>query len=623
MSHGKSGGLSAGLVVGALGVVFGDVGTSPLYALRTVFADSHLDPADLGNILGVLSLIFWSILLIVAVKYVLIVLKADNDGEGGVLALTQLTVHSADRRLIAVLSFIGLAGCSLFFGDGVITPAISVLSAVEGLEIVAPDLEHAVIPIAAVVLLGLFSVQKRGTDTIGKAFGPIMIIWFTTLAVLGVRSIVQNPEVLVAVNPLYAISLVQTHFVLSLTIFGAVFLCVTGGEALYADLGHFGRPAISWAWFVGVLPALLLNYFGQGALLLREPEALKNPFYLLAPQEVILPLVLLSTAATVIASQAVISGVFSICRQCQLLGYLPRMRIVHSSESSIGQVYLPSVNWALCICTLILVAGFQSSDALAGAYGIGVSITMVIDSVLMLSLLWTMRKGMNVAQMVVLGLVLIIELLFVLGNSAKITSGGWFPLIFGLALLTAMRTWQRGRSELAKRTSREDYTPHKFQELLESTRPVTVPRTAVFLSSDRTLLPRTLVRNVKYNGVIHAQTVVLNLQTAPVPRVLRGSTTRSEMLMPGLYRIWAQVGFMETPDVPKLLRDAQRTWKDLDLHDVTYFLGRDDIVLTNQGNLPLWRKRLFAFMSRNSAFAGTHFGLEASKVVESGAQVEL
>ncbi|MEY4356792.1 MAG: hypothetical protein RL469_118 [Pseudomonadota bacterium] len=609
MSHGKTGGLSAGLVVGALGVVFGDVGTSPLYALRTVFADSHLDPADLGNILGVLSLIFWSILLIVAVKYVLIVLKADNEGEGGVLALTQLTVHSADRRLIAVLSFIGLAGCSLFFGDGVITPAISVLSAVEGLEIVAPDLEHAVIPIAAVVLLGLFSVQKRGTDTIGKAFGPIMIIWFTTLAVLGVRSIVQNPEVLVAVNPLYAISLVQTHFVLSLTIFGAVFLCVTGGEALYADLGHFGRPAISWAWFIGVLPALLLNYFGQGALLLREPDALKNPFYLLAPQEVILPLVLLSTAATVIASQAVISGVFSICRQCQLLGYLPRMRIVHSSESSIGQVYLPSVNWALCICTLILVAGFQSSDALAGAYGIGVSITMVIDSVLMLSLLWTMRKGVNVAQMVVLGLVLIIELLFVLGNSAKITSGGWFPLIFGLALLTAMRTWQRGRSELAKRTSREDYTPHKFQELLESTRPVTVPRT--------------LVRNVKYNGVIHAQTVVLNLQTAPVPRVLRGSTTRSEMLMPGLYRIWAQVGFMETPDVPKLLRDAQRTWKDLDLHDVTYFLGRDDIVLTNQGNLPLWRKRLFAFMSRNSAFAGTHFGLEASKVVESGAQVEL
>lgn len=623
MSHGKTGGLSAGLVVGALGVVFGDVGTSPLYALRTVFADSHLDPADLGNILGVLSLIFWSILLIVAVKYVLIVLKADNEGEGGVLALTQLTVHSADRRLIAVLSFIGLAGCSLFFGDGVITPAISVLSAVEGLEIVAPDLEHAVIPIAAVVLLGLFSVQKRGTDTIGKAFGPIMIIWFTTLAVLGVRSIVQNPEVLVAVNPLYAISLVQTHFVLSLTIFGAVFLCVTGGEALYADLGHFGRPAISWAWFIGVLPALLLNYFGQGALLLREPDALKNPFYLLAPQEVILPLVLLSTAATVIASQAVISGVFSICRQCQLLGYLPRMRIVHSSESSIGQVYLPSVNWALCICTLILVAGFQSSDALAGAYGIGVSITMVIDSVLMLSLLWTIRKGVNVAQMVVLGLVLIIELLFVLGNSAKITSGGWFPLIFGLALLTAMRTWQRGRSELAKRTSREDYTPHKFQELLESTRPVTVPRTAVFLSSDRTLLPRTLVRNVKYNGVIHAQTVVLNLQTAPVPRVLRGSTTRSEMLMPGLYRIWAQVGFMETPDVPKLLRDAQRTWKDLDLHDVTYFLGRDDIVLTNQGNLPLWRKRLFAFMSRNSAFAGTHFGLEASKVVESGAQVEL
>ena len=623
MSHGKTGGLSAGLVVGALGVVFGDVGTSPLYALRTVFADSHLDPADLGNILGVLSLIFWSILLIVAVKYVLIVLKADNEGEGGVLALTQLTVHSADRRLIAVLSFIGLAGCSLFFGDGVITPAISVLSAVEGLEIVAPDLEHAVIPIAAVVLLGLFSVQKRGTDTIGKAFGPIMIIWFTTLAVLGVRSIVQNPEVLVAVNPLYAISLVQTHFVLSLTIFGAVFLCVTGGEALYADLGHFGRPAISWAWFIGVLPALLLNYFGQGALLLREPDALKNPFYLLAPQEVILPLVLLSTAATVIASQAVISGVFSICRQCQLLGYLPRMRIVHSSESSIGQVYLPSVNWALCICTLILVAGFQSSDALAGAYGIGVSITMVIDSVLMLSLLWTMRKGVNVAQMVVLGLVLIIELLFVLGNSAKITSGGWFPLIFGLALLTAMRTWQRGRSELAKRTSREDYTPHTFQELLESTRPVTVPRTAVFLSSDRTLLPRTLVRNVKYNGVIHAQTVVLNLQTAPVPRVLRGSTTRSEMLMPGLYRIWAQVGFMETPDVPKLLRDAQRTWKDLDLHDVTYFLGRDDIVLTNQGNLPLWRKRLFAFMSRNSAFAGTHFGLESSKVVESGAQVEL
>ncbi|MEY3464651.1 MAG: potassium transporter Kup [Steroidobacteraceae bacterium] len=623
MSHGKSASLSAGLVVGALGVVFGDVGTSPLYALRTVFADSQLDPANLGNILGVLSLIFWSILLIVAIKYVLIVLKADNDGEGGVLALTQLTIHSADPRLVAVLSLIGLAGCALFFGDGIITPAISVLSAVEGLEIVEPDLEHAVIPIAAVVLLTLFSLQKSGTDKIGKAFGPIMILWFGTLAVLGVLSIAQNPEVLVAVNPIYAIDLVRAHLGLSLTIFGAVFLCVTGGEALYADLGHFGRPAISCAWFMGVLPALLLNYFGQGALLLRDAAALKNPFYLLAPSNLLLPLVLLATAATVIASQAVISGVFSICRQCQLLGFLPRMRIVHSSEASIGQVYLPSVNWMLCICTLILVAGFRSSDALAGAYGIGVSITMVIDTVLMLTLLSMLRSRGNILQMAVLGVVLAVELLFVLGNSAKITSGGWFPLAFGVLLLTVMRTWQHGRSELAKRTSREDYTPQKFRELLESAQPVVVPRTAVFLSSDRTLLPRTLVRNVKYNGVLHAQTVVLNLQTVSVPRVLQGSTTRTELVMPGLYRIWAQVGFMETPDVPKLLRDAQRTWRDLELHEVTYFLGRDDIVLTHQGNLPMWRKRLFAFMSRNSAFAGTHFGLEASRVVESGAQVEL
>jgi KUP system potassium uptake protein len=580
---------SLALVIGAMGVVFGDVGTSPLYAFRAVFTVSGLSPAELANIQGVLSLVFWSIASVVALKYVTIVLRADNDGEGGVLALMQLARGSAGTRAAVPLTLMGLIGCALFFGDGVITPAISVLSAVEGLELAAPSLAGSVVPITVVILLVLFRLQRKGTERIGRAFGPIMLLWFTVLAVLGTLSIVQSPEVLVAVHPAYAFALFIDHPGIALAVFGAVFLCVTGGEALYADLGHFGRPAIARAWYFLVWPALLLNYFGQGALLLRDPAALASPFYKLAPAAMVLPLVLLATAATVIASQAVISGVFSIARQCQQLGFLPRMRIVHSSEEAIGQVYVPFVNWALCLMTLLLVVAFGSSDRLAGAYGV----------------------------------VLALEALYILGNLQKIGDGGWVPLALGSTLFFLMQTWRSGRDVVASRTAREDLRPAEFVALVDRLQPTVVDRTVVFLSGNAELMPRTLVRNLQTNRVLHAQTIVMTLHTASVPRVDFGSRVRLHELRPGLYRVVATIGFMDRPDIPALLREAQRRHKELELRGAAYVIGRDDVVTTGRSDFTRLQKALFAFMSRNAEFAGDHFGIPAEQILESGGQVAI
>lgn len=614
---------SAALVVGATGIVFGDVGTSPLYAFRAVFSASGLDAAQLASVLGVLSLVFWSIAAVVALKYVTIVLRADNEGEGGVLALMQLARGSAGPGPAAWLALMGLAGCALFFGDGVITPAISVLSAVEGLELVAPELERAVVPIALGILVALFVIQRKGTARIGRAFGPVMMLWFATLAATGLQSILQSPEVLAAVNPAHAAALVASHPGLALAIFGAVFLCVTGGEALYADLGHFGRPAIARAWYLVVWPALLLNYFGQGALVLRDPAALESPFFRLVPGALTLPLVVLATAATVIASQAVISGVFSITRQCQQLGYLPRMRIVHSSEETIGQVYVPFVNWMLCALTLLLVVSFGSSESLAGAYGVGVSITMVLDSLLMLSLLAATQRPLRHLQLGLIGLVLGIELLYVAGNLQKLGSGGWVPLVLGGTLFLLMRTWERGREAVAARTAREDYRPAEFLALLERLQPTVVERTVVFMSGNPELVPRTLVRNLQTNRVLHSQTILMTVRTAPVPHVDTGSRTRVQELHPGLYRVLCTVGFMDRPDVPALLREAQRREKQLELKQAVYVLGRDDVVTSGRSPLSRLQKALFAFMSRNAEFAGNHFGISAENIVESGSQVAI
>jgi len=614
--------LSPALVIGAVGIVFGDVGTSPLYALRVVLS-TGLNPSSLPDVLGVLSLIFWAIALVVGLKYVAIVLRADNDGEGGVLALTQLTLGSASYKLAGTLSLMGLAGCALFFGDGVITPAISVLSAVEGLELVAPDLKSAIVPIALGILVALFVVQKKGTTTIGRAFGPIMVTWFVTLSALGIASILKTPEVIAAVNPKHAIELFLTYPTMGLVIFGAVFLCVTGGEALYADLGHFGRRTITGGWLLIVWPALLLNYFGQGALLLRNPAAIENPFFLLAPRELLFPLVIMATAATVIASQAVISGVFSIARQCQLLGLLPRMRVVHSSEHAIGQVYVPSINWLLCVMTLALVIGFQSSEALAGAYGVGVSITMALDSILMLIFLFSISTRNRVLQITAISFVLLIETFFIAGNLLKLPDGGWVPLALGLLLLLVMQTWRHGRRELVSRTQREDFTLRDFQALIDRVQPAIVEKTVVFLSSDATRIPRTLARNIQVNQIRHSQTILLTVVTVSIPRVLVGSRTHVEEIFPGIFRIVCNVGFMEQIDVPTLLLEARRQFKELDMRGATYMLSRDDIVTSSRPGMMRILKVLFAFMSRNSEFAGSHFGIPADRIIESGRQVEI
>ncbi|MFM8518470.1 MAG: potassium transporter Kup [Nevskiaceae bacterium] len=610
------------LVIGAIGSVFGDVGTSPLYALRAVM-QTGLNPLLLPDVLGVLSLIFWAIALVVGLKYVAIVLRADNDGEGGVLALTQLALARTHFNIAGTLSAMGLIGCALFFGDGVITPAISVLSAVEGLELVAPSFEGVVVPLALGILLALFVIQKKGTTRIGRAFGPIMVTWFLVLAALGAHSILQTPEVLVAINPRYALELLYQHPLVALAIFGAAFLCVTGGEALYADLGHFGRKAITRGWLLLVWPALLLNYFGQGALLLRDATAIQNPFFLLAPRELLLPLVCLATAATVIASQAVISGVFSITRQCEQLGLLPRMRIVHSSEQAIGQVYVPFINWMLCLTTLMLVIGFGSSSALAGAYGVGVSITMALDSILMFALLLSTTPRYRSALMAVIVFVLLIELGFIAGNLLKLPDGGWVPLALGLLLFFVMATWRQGRSVLAAKVRRDDFTLPEFQRLIDQIEPAMVEKTAVYLASDSTLVPRALVRNVQLNRVLHAQTVLLTVQTATSPRVLAGSRTRVQELLPGVYRIVCTVGFMDHVDVPALMQEARRHFKDLELKGALYIVGRDDIVTSRRPGMTRIQKALFAFMSRNAELAGSHFGIPAERILESGRQVEI
>ena len=612
-----------GITIAALGVVFGDIGTSPLYALRTCFRDAGATQLNLLSVLGVLSLIFWSLALIISTKYVSIVLRADNRGEGGVLALTTLVLSKAPQRSAALLATLGLIGCALFFGDGVITPAISVLSAIEGLELIAPGMEHAVVPLALVVLLVMFSVQKRGTAKIGRAFGPVMMLWFTTLSVLGAVSIAANPSILVAANPYYAVIFLINHSGIALVIFAAVFLSVTGGEALYTDLGHFGRRPISRAWFIIVWPALLLNYFGQGALLLRDPSAVRNPFFLLAPSELLLPLVLLSTAATIIASQAVISGVFSITRQCQQLGYLPRLRIEHSSADSIGQVYVPTINALLCVVTLGLVLAFQTSDNLAGAYGVGVSTTMLIDSILMLVLLSTRSGGDAKFQFALMLLLALVEVGFVLGNFGKIPDGGWFPVLYGLIVFTVMRTWRTGRTIVSERMGREERSVAAFLDMVEKTKPARVDRVAVFLSSNATGIPRTLVRNLKNNHVLHAHTVLLAVTTEPVPRVLRGARLQVETIAPGLYRVHAHIGFMETANVPKLLRDAERLGLDFRTADAIYFLGRDDIVVGTRRGMAPWRKRLFVFLANNSQFASAHFGIPPERLMEAGGQVEI
>jgi KUP system potassium uptake protein len=613
------------LVLTALGVVFGDIGTSPLYAFRECLNPEHGIAVTQQNIIGILSLILWSLVLIISIKYVAIVLRADNRGEGGVLALSTLVSSaSSNWRVWGPVSAFGVFGAALFFGDGFITPAISVLSAMEGLAVATPRLEHFVLPGAVIILTALFLVQRRGTGAMGRMFGPVTLVWFVTLALLGARWIITRPDVVFAINPLYAVQFFTHNGWAGFVTLASVFLAVTGGEALYADMGHFGRAPIRRGWFVIVLPALVLNYFGQGALLLENPNAISNPFYLMAPSWLLPILIVLATAATVIASQAVISGVFSITRQALNLGYLPRLRVAHSSEEEIGQVYVPTLNWMLFAGTMTLIIVFQSSSALAGAYGIAISSTMLIDSILVIMLL-RVRPNEPRRRLVmgVLGFILLIELAFFLSNSLKFAHGGWLPIAVAILAYVLMTTWQEGRRTLNWLVAKEQMPVRDFLALIEREPPVRVAGTAVYLASEAGGMPRALLNNLRFNRVLHQRNVLLTFVRPEMPFVSPETRVEIQNLGEGLCRIIARYGFMESPNVVAALRAAEEAGVPYEPEQTVYVVGRENPVFAVGSGMPLWRKRLFAFMGRNSQLAAIHFGVPSHRLLEVSSQVRL
>jgi KUP system potassium uptake protein len=609
------------LSIAALGVVYGDIGTSPLYALRECFHEAHGIAVTTANVHGVLSLIFWSLVLIVSVKYLLFVLRADNEGEGGILALMTLAsskMRSPRRRIVAAT--LGLFGSALLYGDGAITPAISVISAVEGLEIAAPSLKPFVIPITVVILLSLFAFQRHGTARVGALFGPIVVVWFVTLTVLGLVNIAQNPSVLVALLPSAAYGFFMEHGLAGATVLGGVFLVVTGGEALYADLGHFGRRPIRYAWFCLVFPALVINYFGQGALLVADPSAIASPFFKMAPEWALYPLIALSTAATVIASQALITGVYSLTNQATMLGFMPRVSVQHTSAQERGQIYVPAMNWLLMLTTIGLVIGFGSSTRLAAAYGIAVTLTMVITTLLAYSLAregwgWSAPRALFVTL-----LFLVPELFFFGANVSKIPHGGWFPLAAGAAIFAVMTTWKRGRRILSERFQDRLVPLQDFYEIMHLERPARVPGTAVFMTSAAAGTPPPLLHNFVHNRVVHQHIVLLTIvtdQSAHVPAVTRCSREELEL---GFVRLIARYGFMEQPDVPQLLIE-QGLIKSVD--HTTFFLGRETMMATAKAGMARWRIHLFSFLTRNAAPATRFFRIPPDRVMEIGAQIEL
>lgn len=613
------------LVLTALGIVYGDIGTSPLYAIREAFHGAHAIPLENTNVLGVLSLIVWALLFIISFKYLQFVLRADNKGEGGVLALTALATMQKDKKIWfqRFFLYLGLFGAGLIVGDSVITPAISVLSAVEGLEYVAPGLDHYVIPITFLILIGLFSLQHRGTAKIGAYFGPIMLLWFTTLGLLGVSSIVEAPEVLKALNPYYALHFWFISPQLAFLSMGAVFLVVTGGEALYADMGHLGRTATSKGWFYVALPGLLLNYFGQGALLLRAPAAIENPFYLLAPEWAMIPLVVLATMATIIASQAVISGFFSMASQCVQLGYMPRLKIIHTSEKEIGQIYVPVINWVALIGTLWLVIEFKNSSSLAAAYGISVSMTMVITSLLAAIVAfhtwkWTWHKIVPLFASF-----LVVDFLFLGANFIKIADGGWVPLVIATATFTLMTTWKKGRAVLYERLRARSYPFDSLLADVERLKPAKVPGTAIFMVGDPNVTPPTLLHNLRHNKVLHETIIFLTIIGEDVAFVPKNEKVQVKKMAEGFFRVTGHYGFSETPDVMHLLQSCEKLESSFQLKDPTFFLGREILVAGKGAELPFWRKILFSFMAKNSASANTYFKLPLDRVIEVGMQIEL
>ncbi len=616
------------LALGALGVVYGDIGTSPLYALRECVATgpgTHGVPPTPENVLGLLSLIFWALLLAVTLKYLWFVLRADNQGEGGVLALFALVEgkQGPKSRGVSALLLLGIFGAGLLVGDGVITPVVSVFGALEGIEVVAPALEPLIVPATVVILILLFSVQRSGTARIGRAFGPVMALWFAALAVTGVVSIWQEPSVLVAANPVWAARFLVQAGMPGFLLLGSVVLVITGAEALYADLGHFGRQPIRAAWLSVVLPALVLNYFGQGAMLLRDPSAAASPFYALTPGWTLYPMLALATAAAVIASQALISGVFSLTRQAVQLGYWPRTRIIHTSASEAGQIYVPEVNWALLAACVWLAISFRGSSQLAAAYGVSVTGTMIITSLLFAYIARTRFGWSPLAVGALLALFLTLDVSFFAANAVKIAHGGWLPLAIGAVVFTVMTTWRSGRDALANAREMRSLSLDLFLADVAATKPVRVPGTAVVLSGTPEGVPVVLLHHFKHNRTLHEKVLMLSVETERRPRVSEGFRIRVEELGHGFFRLSARVGYMQDPDVPALLREASASGLVIDTAQASYFLGRESLLTSGPAKLAGWRKSLFAFLSRNARPATQYFGLPPNRVIELGAQVEL
>jgi KUP system potassium uptake protein len=610
------------LTLTAVGVVYGDIGTSPLYALRECFFGSHPVPPTHENVLGVLSLIIYSLVLVISIKYMALVLRADNKGEGGILSLTSL-LPPRGSGAPALLVLLGLFGAALLYGDGMITPAITVLGAIEGITVATPVFEPYVVPVAVIILVVVFSVQQYGTHTIGRAYGPIMLVWFAVLAVLGISWIVRQPVVLTAVNPAHAIEFFRANGMHSIAVLGAVFLVVTGGESLYADLGHFGARPIRIAWFTLVLPALLLNYFGQGALLLSNGESADQPFFMLAPGWARLPLVALATAAAIIASQALISGAFSLTRAAIQLGYAPRLTVEHTSSWQMGQVYVPQVNWFLGISCVLIVIGFQSSAALAAAYGIAVALTMLITGTL-LPIVGRMRWRWPMPVVAAFVLVFVtIDLSYVAGNAFKILQGGWLPLVIAALIFTLMTTWKTGRRLVAERLTARAFPLEQFVAAVAANPPTRVDGTAVFMTAQPTGTPAALAHNLRYNKVLHQHVVVLTVSTVPVPYVQAEERVAVERMGHGLFNARVQYGFMEDPDIPEALIALRQLGVPIDPDDVTFFLGRETIVVTERHGMAKWREHIFVLMARNAVRATAFFKLPPERVVELGVQVEM
>ena len=613
------------LSVGALGVVYGDIGTSPLYAFRECFQTHHgfgvLPTRE--NILGILSLITWSLIIVISIKYLGFVMRADNRGEGGILALMALVKAKKSKRR-GVLIGLGLFGAALLYGDGMITPAITVLGAFEGLKVATPVFKPYVVPLTVIALVALFAVQKVGTARVGAMFGPLMLVWFAVLALLGGSQILREPHVLVALNPMFAVHFMIANKLAGFLVLGAVFLVVTGGEALYADMGHFGAKPIRLAWFVVVFPSLILNYFGQGALLLRDPKAVKNPFFHMAPDWALYPLVILASLAAVVASQAVISGSFSLTRQAVQLGYLPRIKIRHTSETEIGQIYIPSVNWILMICAIGLVIGFKESTRLAGAYGIAVTATMGITTIIF-AVMARERWRWSLTACIAFALpFLIADLSFFAANIVKIFDGGWFPLLVGALTFTLMTTWRRGREILNERIAEGSVlTIEDFVMQLEQNHIPRVPGTAIFMSRVSNGIPTSMLHNLKHNKVVHQRVVFLTVDTEESPRLSDDERYEWQELGQGVYRLSTRFGFMEDPDIPVLLAGMKTSPVALNPMTTSYFLGRETLIPTGRPGMAIWREHLFAWLMRNSTSASQFFSLPPNQVIELGAQVEM